>query len=94
MVDKKIVEYVAKLARIKISEEEREFLSEQLSRILDYIDKLKELNVENTEALRNLYFENNVFRKDQAIASGLSEDILKNAPSRQENYFKVPKVID
>jgi aspartyl-tRNA(Asn)/glutamyl-tRNA(Gln) amidotransferase subunit C len=94
MVDKKVVEYVADLARIKVSEEEKEFLSGQLSKILDYIDKLKELNVENIEPLRSLHLESNIFRNDQARTFTFSEDILKNAPLREGNYFKIPKVIE
>ncbi|MEI8349455.1 MAG: Asp-tRNA(Asn)/Glu-tRNA(Gln) amidotransferase subunit GatC [Candidatus Omnitrophota bacterium] len=94
MVDKKIVEYVANLARIEIPPAEAEHISAQLSDILAYIDKLKELNVEKVEPLRGLHLENNIFRKDEALASGCQEDILKNAPVREGNYFKIPKVIE
>ena len=94
MVDKKIVEYVANLARIKVSEEEKEFLSDQLSKILSYVDKLKELNVEKAEPLRGLHLENNIFRPDEVKASNLTDEILKNAPQKEGNYFKIPKVIE
>ncbi|MDP2922202.1 MAG: Asp-tRNA(Asn)/Glu-tRNA(Gln) amidotransferase subunit GatC [Candidatus Omnitrophota bacterium] len=94
MVDKEIVEYVANLARIQVSEEEKEFLSGQLSKILGYIDKLKELDVEKVEPMRGLHLEKNIFRKDEVRISGLNEDILKNAPSREGDYFKVPKIIE
>lgn len=94
MVDKKIVEYVANLARIGINASETEYLSGQLSKILDYIDKLKELNVDNVEPMRGLNLKNNIFRKDEPVNSAAQEDILKNAPSREGNYFKIPKVIE
>ncbi|MCK9613889.1 MAG: Asp-tRNA(Asn)/Glu-tRNA(Gln) amidotransferase subunit GatC [Candidatus Omnitrophica bacterium] len=94
MPDKKQVEYVANLARIAISADEIEYLSSQLSKILDYIDKLKELNVDNIEPMRGLHLENNIFRKDEVVDSAVCEDILKNAPSREGNYFKIPKVIE
>jgi aspartyl-tRNA(Asn)/glutamyl-tRNA(Gln) amidotransferase subunit C len=94
MVDKKIVEYVARLARIKISEEEKEFLSGQLSKILTYIDKLKQLNLDNVEPMRTPHPEQNVLRQDEAKISALAGDILENAPGRQDNYFKIPKVIE
>lgn len=94
MVDKKSVEYVANLARIEISFAESESLSGQLSNILAYIDKLKELNIEGIEPLRGLHLENNIFRKDEVVPSVCSEDILKNAPLREGNYFKIPKVIE
>ena len=54
MPDKKIVEYVANLARIGIDPNETEYLSSQLSKILDFIDKLKELNVDGVEPMRGL----------------------------------------
>lgn len=94
MPDQKQVEYVANLARIGIDARETEYLSGQLSKILDYIDKLKELNVDNVEPMRGLHLENNIFRKDKVIDSGVCEDILKNSPSREGDYFKIPKVIE
>ncbi|MDD4955799.1 MAG: Asp-tRNA(Asn)/Glu-tRNA(Gln) amidotransferase subunit GatC [Candidatus Omnitrophica bacterium] len=94
MPDRKIVEYVASLARIGISSEETEHLSGQLSKILGHIDKLKELNVDNVEPMRGPHLENNIFRKDEVVSSGVQEDILKNAPLREGNYFKIPKVIE
>lgn len=94
MIDKKIVEYVANLARIGINARETEYLSSQLSKILDHIDKLKELNVDNIEPMRGLNLTNNIFRKDEVADSNLKEDILKNAPSREGDYFKIPKVIE
>ncbi len=94
MSDKKQVEYVANLARIGISAEESESLASQLSKILGYIDKLKELDVSGIEPMRGLHLENNIFRKDEAMDSGTQEDILKNAPAREGNYFKIPKVIE
>jgi len=94
MIDKKIVEYIAQLARVKIDEEEKEFLGVQLSKILGYIDKLKELNVENITPTRGAFFENNVVREDTVVDSQRREYILKNAPETSDRYFKIPKVIE
>jgi len=94
MVDKKIVEYVANLARIEILQAEAQCISAQLSDILAYIDKLKELDVERIEPLRGTPVENNIFRKDEVFPSGCQENILKNAPACDGNYFKIPKVIE
>lgn len=94
MVDKKTVEYVANLARIEISPDEIEHLSGQLSKILSYIDKLNELNVEAVTPMRGLHLDKNIFRKDQSLESGLKEDILKNSPLKEGDYFKIPKVIE
>ncbi len=94
MPEEKNVDYVAKLARIGIREKEKESLSKQLSKIIDYIDKLKELKVEGVEPLRDVGIGVNIFREDKAKRANLKEKILNNAPSRQEDYFKIPKVIE
>jgi len=93
MADKKSVEYVANLARIRITAEEKDSLEEQLSKIIGYIDKLKELDVEGVEPLRGASISRDVFREDKVIPSNCREDILKNSPSREGDYFKIPKVI-
>ena len=94
MADKKSVEYVANLARIRITSEEKDSLAEQLSKIIGYIDKLKELDVEGVEPLRGASISRDVFREDKVIPSNCREDILKNSPSREGDYFKIPKVIE
>jgi len=93
MADRKSVEYVANLARIRITSEEKDSLGEQLSKIIGYIDKLKELDVEGVEPLRGASISRDVFREDKVIPSNCREDILKNSPSREGDYFKIPKVI-
>lgn len=94
MVDKQTVEYVAKLARLKIKPEQAEYISGQLSNILTYIDKLKELDIEGVEPMRGLNLSHNVFRADEARLSGMREAILSFAPQREGDYFKIPKVIE
>lgn len=94
MAERKIVDYVAGLARINVSPEEKEFLNKQLSKILEYIDKLNELNVEEVEPMRGLHPENNIFRSDEVKPSSCQDDILNNAPAKEDNYFKIPKVIE
>ena len=94
MPDDKSVEYVAKLARIEISKEQKDSLGKQLSKIIGYIDKLKELNVEGVMPMRDVHMCESVFREDEAKDSCMQEDILENAPSLREGYFKIPKVIE
>ncbi len=94
MVDKKTVEYVANLARIKITEEEKNYLATQLSKIIEYIDKLKNLKVEGIEPMRGTHIHRNILREDKVSPSIFKEDILNNSPQREKNYFKVPKVIE
>lgn len=93
MADERNVEYIANLARIRIASEEKNSLEEQMSKIIGYIDKLKELDVEGVEPLRGVSSLRDVFREDKVIPSNCREDILKNSPSREGDYFKIPKVI-
>jgi len=94
MVDKKTVEYVANLARIEVSSEEKDLLAPQLSTILDYIDKLKELDVTDIEPTRGGSLEENAFREDIAEEKSFRDEILKNAPASEDGYFKIPKVLE
>jgi len=89
----KDVEYVAALARLQFSEQERQKLTRQLNRILEYMEKLNELDTSNVEPLSHVVEQTNVFREDAVKPSAPVEEILKNAPSRTEKFFKVPKVI-
>lgn len=94
MIDKKVVEYISKLARVEVSEEEKEFLGQQLSKIIGYIDKLGELDVEEVTPYRGLFSEDNVLRSDEPAVSPARQDILKNAPQESEGFFRIPKVIE
>ncbi|OPX31025.1 MAG: asparaginyl/glutamyl-tRNA amidotransferase subunit C [Candidatus Omnitrophica bacterium 4484_171] len=93
MVDKKTVEYVANLARIDIREDQKSRFTDELSRILEYIDKLKELNVESIRPTRGAFTEENVLRPDRQKKKEYYTDILNNAPASEDNHFRVPKVI-
>lgn len=93
-VTKKDVEYIANLARLKFSDEELENFTSELNEILNYIEKLNELNTENIEPLSHPIENINVFREDQLKPSIDREEALKNAPSSTEEFFKVPKVIN
>ena len=92
-VTKKDVEKIAELAQLKFSEEELESFTPQMNEILSYMAKLNELNTENVEPLSHPVEQTNVFRKDEMKPSITTEDALKNAPTKDEHHFKVPKVI-
>ncbi len=94
MIDKKIVEYISNLARVEVSEEEKGFLGEQLSQIIDYVDKLRELDVEGISPYRGIFSQDNALREDDVRVSPAREAILKNAPSESDGFFKIPKVIE
>jgi len=92
-VTKKDVEKIAGLARLKFSEEELENFTSQMNEILFYIEKLNELDTENVKPLSHPVEQSNVFRKDEMKTSIPTEEALKNAPSKDEHHFRVPKVI-
>lgn len=87
------VKHIAKLAKLEFNEEEISKLTHDLNEILEYVDKLNELDTENVEPLSHPIEGSNVFRKDELRKSVDTEDALKNAPESTHEYFKVPKVI-
>lgn len=93
-VTKKDVEHIAQLARLKFSENEIENFTDQLNEILGYVEKLNELDTENIEPLSHPVEGSNVFRDDLEKGSIKTDEALKNAPQSNEEYFKVPKVIN
>ena len=93
-VSREDVEYVAKLARIEFTEEEKATLTSQLSSILDHIEKLNELDIEGVEPTFHVLDVTNVFREDEVRPSLPTEETLKNAPARDGDFFKVPKILE
>lgn len=93
-ISKEEVEHVVKLARLMVSEEEKDVLTRQLSNILTYVGKLNELNTEGVEPLSHVIDIKNVFREDKTRES-LSQDLaLSNAPEKRDGFFRVPKIIE
>ncbi len=93
-IDKEEVEKVARLARLEITESEKEAFSEQLSSILTYMEQLKGLDTEGVEPTATVLEQTNVFRADELRPSLPVEDALANAPESSNGFFKVPKIID
>ena len=88
------VRYIAALARLRFSEEEERHLAEQMSEILDYMDKLNELDTADVSPMSHVLDLYNVFREDDARQRMTPEDALRNAPDADSDYFRVPKVIE
>lgn len=93
-IDEAQVRRVALLSRLEMSDEEIATFSGQLSAILEYIEKLNELDTEGVEPLAHCLEVSNVFREDALRLSLGAEKALANAPQREDDYFKVPKVLD
>jgi aspartyl-tRNA(Asn)/glutamyl-tRNA(Gln) amidotransferase subunit C len=93
-INNETVDKLAYLARLEFSAEEKEDLKKDLSRIITWIDKLNELDTSKVEPLIYMSNEINVLREDVVNNSVSHEDALKNAPKKDSDYFRVPKVLD
>lgn len=87
------VRYVARLARLELSPEEVSSTTEQLDRILSYVDKLNELNTEGVNPATHALAINNAFREDEVRASLPQDEALANGPSHNREAFIVPRII-
>lgn len=92
-VTKELVLHIAELAHLKLRDDEVEKFQKELNQILDYVDKLNEIDTSEVEPLSHPLPTVNVFREDKIEKSISREEALKNAPEATEEFFKVPKVI-
>jgi aspartyl-tRNA(Asn)/glutamyl-tRNA(Gln) amidotransferase subunit C len=92
-IDNKLVDYLALLSRLHLSEEEKKVLGPQIKDIVQYVEKLRELDVSNVPAVDHIQDMKNVTRDDEVRPSFRREDILRNAPSTDGTFFEVPKII-
>lgn len=88
------IDYVANLARIALSDEEKRLFSGQLEEVLTYIEKLNTLDVEGVEPTAHAIPVTNVWREDIPGPGLTPEDALRNAPAAREGMFVVPKVVE
>ena len=88
------VERVARLARLDLSEPEMERMRSQLDAILTYIDKLRQLNTGGVEPTSHAIPMVNVMREDEVRPSLPADEMLANAPEREADFFRVPKIIE
>ncbi len=93
-IDEAQVRKVAKLSRLELTEAEVEEFTGQLSAILGYVEKMNELDTEGIEPLAHCLPISNVFREDCVKESLGTEKALDNAPQRDGDFFKVPKILD
>lgn len=92
-ISKEEVEHIAHLARLELDEGLKETMSEQLSHILDYIDTLKNVDVEGVTPASGAAFMQNVLREDEAVPSPGPAVTLANAPERDDDFYLVPRVV-
>lgn len=89
----KTVEEIAHLARLQFEGEEKEAIKKDLNRILDFMEVLNEVETSNVEPLIYMTDETNIMRKDEVKTTITQAQALKNAPDKDSDYFKVPKVL-
>jgi aspartyl-tRNA(Asn)/glutamyl-tRNA(Gln) amidotransferase subunit C len=92
-IDIKEVEHIALLARINISEKEKAEFAEQMTQILQYVEKLNELNTNEVEPLYHILPIYNVFREDNVVESPDRDELFANAPQHEDGYYKVPRIL-
>jgi aspartyl-tRNA(Asn)/glutamyl-tRNA(Gln) amidotransferase subunit C len=90
----KDVEHIALLARLHLSEEEKELYREQLSNILDHVSKLQELDTHDVPPMSNVVVPHSRLREDVPGTTMPREDLLRNAPDVADEQFRVPPVLD
>ena len=93
IIDDETIEYVSILAKLELSEEVREQAKKDMGRMLDYIDKLGELDTEGVEPMSHVFPVQNVFREDVVTNSDTREQLLANAPEQKDGMFMVPRIV-
>ena len=93
-IDLKTVKHISKLSRISIEDEKAKKLEKDLNSIFKWIEQLNQLNTDKVEPLTSIAETTLRLRKDQIISKNIREDILKNSPKDNKDYFLVTKVVE
>ena len=93
-IDLKTIKHISKLSRISVDEKNAKKLAGDLNSIFEFIEKLNELKTENVEPLTSVTETTLKLRSDEVKSKNLREQIIKNSPQENEDYFVVPKVIE
>ena len=91
VIDNDTIEYVGILAKLELNEEEKAKARTDMEKMLDYIDKMGELDTNNVEAMTHVFPNENVFREDVVTNGNDRDNILSNAPEERDGMFAVPK---
>ena len=92
MITIKDVEHVAKLARLELTEEEKELYTKQLGAVLEYVNQMNEVDTSNIEPMTQVVDFVNVMREDKVEYEHTKEELMKNAPEEEDGVFRVPKI--
>ncbi|MCI7041222.1 MAG: Asp-tRNA(Asn)/Glu-tRNA(Gln) amidotransferase subunit GatC [Lachnospiraceae bacterium] len=94
IISDETIEYVGILAKLELSDEEKEQAKKDMGSMLDYIDKLGELDTTGVEPMSHVFPVHNVFREDVVTNTDDRENILKNAPEEKDGMFVVPRTFE
>lgn len=92
MITIKDVEHVAKLARLELTEEEKAKFSKQLGDILKYVEQMNKVDTTDVEPMSHAIPIVNVMREDKVVSEQTKEELMANAPSEEDGFFRVPKI--
>jgi aspartyl-tRNA(Asn)/glutamyl-tRNA(Gln) amidotransferase subunit C len=93
-IDKQTLEKLAHLSRLEINEKDEAKMMQDLSAIVTFVEKLNEVNTDGVEPLTTMSQEVNALREDEPGGHLTHEEVLKNAPAKDKDFFRVPKVIE
>lgn len=93
-IDSEIVDKLSDLSKLEFDSDSKKEIINDLNRMLAFIEKLNEINTDNIEPLIYMSDEVNVLRDDEPVIEISQEEALKNAPKKDSDYFKVPKVLE
>ena len=93
-IDLKTIKHISKLSRISVDEEKAKKLKGDLNSIFEFIEKLNELKTEDVEPLTSIAETTLKFRSDEVKSKNIKEQIIKNSPEDNEDFFVVPKVVE
>ena len=93
-IDLKTIKHISKLSRISVDEQKAEKLAGDLNSIFEFIEKLNELNTDKVEPLTSVAETTLKFRSDEVKSENIREQIIKNSPEDNEDFFVVPKVVE
>ena len=94
IISDETIEYVGILAKLELSDEEKEQAKSDMGRMLDYIDKLGELDTTGVEPMSHVFPVQNVFREDVVTNGDTREELLVNAPEKKDGMFMVPRTFE
>lgn len=92
MITIKDVEHVAKLARLELTDAEKELYTRQLGDVLKYVEQMNEVDTSNVKPMAQVIDFVNVMREDKVVYEQTKEELMANAPEEENGYFKVPKI--